>query len=88
MKPNGIEGPAKTGDLIRTNGYACELEGCVRRYETTEGYFDVIHGSKVHLENQNRKPCPDEPELALYLESFKGGVRTWRCPDSEKTFPD
>jgi len=63
---------------VRVRAYKCGEPDCTRAYNSSQGYFDLVDGSTMLLQMEQRD-CPD-CGLPMYLRSLQpDGTETWRC---------
>lgn len=73
MKPCRLGEP--TGFNMRA--YACDVNGCTRAYNSSQGYFDIVNDRFVQQETE-QEDC-HRCDLPMYLESVQGQNEIWRC---------
>jgi predicted metal-binding protein len=72
--------PAEFGDLagVTVQAYKCGEAGCTRAYNSSQGYFDLVDGSTMVLQMEQRD-CPG-CGVPMYLKALEAnGTETWRC---------
>jgi len=77
---HGLMSLAEFGDLtgVTVQAYKCGEAGCTRAYNSSQGYFDLVDGSTMVLQMEQRD-CPD-CGVPMYLRALQpDSTETWRC---------
>lgn len=78
MKPCRLGEP--TGFNMRA--YACDVNGCTRAYNSSQGYFDIVNDRFVQQETE-QEDC-HRCDLPMYLDEVSSdGTEIWRCAQND-----
>ena len=75
-----LMGLADFGELagVTVQAYKCGEAGCTRAYNSSQGYFDLVDGSTMVLQMEQRD-CPG-CGVPMDLRTVQpDGAETWRC---------
>jgi hypothetical protein len=75
--------PLQTGELAQTLVYACPEPDCLIHYNSSRGYFPVVHnGNGIDRDMMPEVRCSQDG-LPMYLAEVvpaQRSFRLWRCP--------
>jgi hypothetical protein len=70
-------------------GYACQQEGCLVRYDSSHGYFlDTKDANTIGQETTPHLSCSNDGQL-LYLAEVipeRRSFRRWECPECKLSY--
>src|SRR6266403_1584345 len=79
-----IQVPLQTGsELAQTLVYACPEPGCLIHYNSSRGYFAVVHNGNGIDRNMMPEVRCSQDGLPMYLAEVvpaQRSFRLWRCP--------